>query len=134
MRKKIWWLAFVALCASGLWMALAPRIRVDLAARFHDPDEMKLHHVPLMHKSSGALPNQIQLGHIHLTDGGKVKFWYISGHVQPGSGLSRFDFQDGGTAYLRGAFCCEVWVSDEAVKDENTLLRFIAKMDGSPPG
>lgn len=84
-------------------------------------------------KSSGILPNAIQTGLIHLEDGSHVKFWFINKHVQPGMGLTRFDFQDGQKAYLSGAFCCEVWVSDEAVKNKDSLLNYIAEVDGSMP-
>ncbi len=99
----------------------------------HDPSKMALNYTALMHKSAASLPNSIQTGFIHLDDGSRVKYWFISKHVQPGKGLTRFDFQDGQTSYLSGAFCCEVWVSDDAVKNKESLLNYIAQVDGSMP-
>ena len=133
MKRKIALLSLVAVCGLIAWMVVAPRIRIDIAARSHDPSNMKLNHIELMHKSAGSLPNEIEAGFIHLEDGGRVKFWFINKHVQPGKGLTRFDFQEGQTAYLSGAYCCEVWVSDEAIKNKKSLLDYIAKVDGSMP-
>ena len=133
MKRKIALLAFVAGFGLIAWLFVAPRVRVDLAALSHDPSKMKLNYIELMHKSAGTLPNSIQTGFIHLQDGERVKFWFINKHVQSGKGLTRFDFEDGQTAYLSGAFCCEVWVSDDAVKNKESLLNYIAKVDGSMP-
>lgn len=131
--KKIALLALLIVCGFIVWMLVAPRVLIDLAARNHDPSKMKLQRVVLMHKSTGTLPNSIQIGFVHLDNGSQVKFWFISNHVQPGKGLTRFDFPDGQTAYLSGAFCCEVWVSDEAVKNKESLLAYIREVDGSMP-
>jgi hypothetical protein len=131
--KKIALLALLIVCGFVVWMLVAPRIRLDHAARSHDPGKMKLNHVKLMHKSTGILPNSIETGFVHLDDGSKVKFWFINKHVQPGKGLTRFDFQDGETVYLSGAYCCEIWVGDEAVKNKNSLLSHIRDVDGSMP-
>lgn len=133
MKKKIALLGLLAVCVCAAWLFAAPRIRVDLAARGHDPSGMKLNDVALMHKSHASLPNGIQTGLIHLQDGGRVKYWFISKHVQPGKGLTRFDFKDGQIAYLSGTFCCEVWVSDDAAKNKESLLAYIARVDGSMP-
>ena len=133
MKKKIALLALLVFCGFVVWMLVAPRVRIDHAARSHDPSKMMLHHVKLMHKSTGTLANSIQTGFIHLDDGSQVKFWFINKHVQPGKGLTRFDFQDGQTAYLSGAYCCEVWVSDEAVKNKDSLLDYILEVDGLMP-
>ena len=133
MKKKIALLALLVVCGFIVWMLVAPRILIDHAARNHDPSKMKLHRVELMHKSTGTLSNSIQTGFIHLDNGSQVKFWFISNHVQPGKGLTRFDFPDGQTAYLSGAFCCEVWVSDQAVKNKESLLAYIREVDGSMP-
>lgn len=95
--------------------------------------KLKLNDVPLMHKSAGSLRNAIQTGLIHLQDGSQVKYWFVSKHVQPGKGRTRFDFQDGQTAYLSGAFCCEVWVSDDAIKNKESMLSYIAAVDGTMP-
>jgi hypothetical protein len=133
MKKKIAIIVFLTVCVFIAWMFVAPRIRVDLAARSHDPAEMNLNFIAQMHKSSRTLPNKIQTGLIHLESGDQVKYWFISNHVQPGLGLTRFDFEDGQTAYLSGAYCCEVWVSNEAVKNKDTFLDYIAAVDGTPP-
>jgi hypothetical protein len=62
-----------------------------------------------------------------------VKFWFINKHVQPGKGLTRFDFEDGLIVYLNGAYCCEVWVTEDAVKSRESLLDYIAQAEGSIP-
>lgn len=133
MKKKLAILILVAFASLVAWFFVAPRVRIDIAARSHDPSTMKLNHIKSMHKSSTSLPNKIQTGFIHLLDGGRVKFWFINRHVQPGKGLTRFDFEDGQTVYLSGAYCCEVLVSEDAVKNRESLLDYIAQADGSMP-
>ena len=86
-----------------------------------------------MNKSMALTSDKIEIGLIPLKDGSKVKYWYISGHVQPGSGLTRFDFADGETAYLGGVFCCEVWIGVLALENKASLLKFIADFDGTSP-
>jgi len=114
-------------------MWLAPRIRVDLAARDYDPSKMDLWRVDSMHKSRSRkpLPNGMEIGLLHLSDGTNVKYWFISRHVQPGRGITRFDSVDGRSAYLHGCFCCEVSVPE--FKDWSELQNYIAKWDGSTP-
>ena len=133
MKKKITLILLLALMLGATWLYFAPRIRVDLAARRYDPDRIKLTHIESMGKSHRRLPNKIECGLIHLEDGSEVKYWFVSKHVQPGLGLTRFDFPDGETAYLSGAFCCEMALGGEGVADKAALLAFIEKWDGRMP-
>ena len=133
MKKKITLILLFALMLGAVWMYFAPRIRVDLAARQHDPAKMKLTRIESMGKSFRRLPNKIECGLVHLEDGSQVKYWFVSKHVQPGLGITRFDFPDGETAYLSGAFCCEMALGGEGVADKAALLAFIGKWDGRMP-
>jgi hypothetical protein len=133
MKKKITLILLFALLALVAWVYFSPRIRVDLAARQHDPAKMKLFHSEIMNKSYARLPNDFECGLVHLSDGSAVKYWFINRHVQPGLGLTRFDFPDEETVYLRGVFCCEVWLDGEAMSGKASLLAYIAKWDGTSP-
>jgi len=133
MKKRIAPFLLVALMAAAAWMYFAPRIRVDLAARQHNPAEMKLVRFGTMGKSFRRLPNDIECGLVHLEDGSQAKYWFVSKHVQPGLGLTRFDFPDGETAYLSGGFCCEMALGGKGIADKGELLAHIKKWDGSLP-
>jgi len=132
-EEKITIVLLFSLMIAVAWLYFAPRIRVDLAARQHDPARMTLTRFGMMEKSFRRLSNKIECGLIHLEDGSEVKYWFVSKHVQPGLGLTRFDFPDGETAYLSGAFCCEMALGGEGVADKAALLAFIAKWDGRMP-
>ncbi len=131
MKKKLLIIFSILVACSGTWMWFAPRVRLDLTARNFDPSKLKLRRVDLMHKSWMSLPNGIEAGLLHLSDGTDVKYWFISGHDQPGSGTTRFDSMDGKTTYLHGCFCCEVWLP--RLENWNELEKYVAKWDGSPP-
>ncbi len=133
MKKKLIIILASLFTLAAAWMWFAPRIRVDLAAWRHDPSAMSLGNSPLIHKSWAHLPEGIEIGLIHLKDRGTVKYWFISRHEQPGIGITRFDFPDGTTAYLRGYFCCEVQMPDEAVGDKQALLAFIGRSNRIHP-
>lgn len=133
MKKRILIAAIVLLSLGAIWMWFAPRIRVDMAARKYDPNKMDLWRIDSMHKSlmRKPLPNGMEIGLLHLTDGSNVKYWFVSRHVQPGLGTTRFDSADGRSAYLHGRFCCEVSLPE--LKDWNDLQDYITKWDGTLP-
>ena len=133
MKRKVLISAIFLIVSFGGWMYFAPRIRVDLAAGRYDPNKLDLRHIPTMQKSMRRTSDEIETGFLHLKDGSKVKYWYVSGHVQPGLGLTRFDFADGEAAYLSGVFCCEVGIGEAGLENKASLLKFIADFDGSPP-
>jgi hypothetical protein len=133
MKRKLLLSALLLTVALAAWMYFAPRVRVDHAARNNDPAKMDLWNLPTMCKSMKRLPNGVEVGLIHLQDASEVRYWFVSGHVQPGAGLTRFDFPDGETAYLGGVFCCEVWIRESALKNKVSMLRFISEFDGASP-
>jgi hypothetical protein len=130
-KKKLILVFGILLTTGVVWMWLAPRIRVDLAAREFDPTKLELRRIEPMHKSLTRLPNGIEAGLLHLQDGTNVRYWFINRHVQPGSGTTRFDSEDGRTAYLHGCFCCEVWLPE--FESWSGLESYIAMWDGTPP-
>lgn len=133
MKRKILIATLILMVVYFVWMSAAPRIRVEMAAAKYNPSTLKLRHYEIAHKSSVTLNNGIQVGLIHLDDGEVVKFWFVSKHIQPGLGLTRFTFEDRTNAYLRGAYCCEVHVTKDSVKDKNALMSYIHQNDGTPP-
>lgn len=92
---------------------------------------MELSRIDSMHKSHKALPNGIETGLLHLGDGTYVKYWFISKHIQPGRGTTRFESVDGKTIYFSGYYCCEV--SLPKFENWNELQNHITKRDGSSP-
>jgi hypothetical protein len=115
----------------ALWMVFAPRIRLDLTANRNDPASMDLVASDFFHKSFKRLENGVEAGLVQLDEGGPVRYWFISRHVQAGSGLTRFDFPDGDCLYMSGAYCCEVVISDKGSSSEAALRSFIKEMDGT---
>ena len=130
MKKRLIYASMVLLVLGVVWMWFAPRIRVDLAARQYNPLELTLNPCLPASKSYKWLPNGIEVGLIHLRDGTVVKYWFVSKHVQPGLGTTRFDSVDGKTVYLHGCYCCEVVMTGFENWDE--LVAYIAEWDGSP--
>jgi len=132
MKKAIALILLLGLVAVAAWMHSETRDKVNLAERHYDPERMNLGRIDSA-KSHTVLPEGIECGLLHLADGSEVKFWFLSHHVGPGLGLTRFDFADGTRTYLRGYFCCEVELEGEAISDKGSLLAFIADKDGTPP-
>ena len=100
--KRIALLLFVAGIASAIvWYLVAPRIRLEAAARDFDPATLPLTPVSLFNKSCTKLENGMEAGTVRLKSGEVVRYWFISRHTQPGSGLTRFDFPGGESVYMR---------------------------------
>ena len=131
MKKRLILVSTILVALGVVWMWFAPRIRVDYAARYYNPHELDLSRVDPMHKSLKVLPNGIEVGLLHLSDGTDVKYWFINRHVQPGLGTTRFDSSDGRTTYIHGVYCCEVSVPE--LRNWSDLQAYITKNDGSPP-
>jgi len=138
MKETFALILLLSLVVLAAWKDYESRGKANLegtlnsAANQYDPAGMSLSRAEPM-KSHTLLPDGIECGLLHLADGSEVKFWFLSHHIGPGLGLTRFDFADGTRAYLRGYFCCEVEVKDEAISDKASLLAFLAEKDGTPP-
>lgn len=131
LRRAIVILLVILVAGGALWLAVAQRVRLDHTASRHDPASMELVPNDMFNKSFMRLENGVEAGLVQLDQGGPVRYWFINRHVQPGSGLTRFDFPDGDSAYMSGAYCCEVIISDEGASSEAALRGFIEEMDGA---
>ena len=136
MKKIPSGLIFLTLLLAGTWglgkrRENALREMVDRAASAHDPAVLELDHGDSLVVSK-VLSDQTQAGLVKLPDGKPVKFWFRSHHLSPGTSYTRFDFADGGRAYMEGDFCCEV-ILPESIRTERDLLTYIRERDGSKP-
>ncbi|MCA9642894.1 MAG: hypothetical protein H6718_28375 [Polyangiaceae bacterium] len=82
----------------------ADRERVDSSARiFDDPDGLPVKPGPEPFIRSIHLANRTLVGVIQLTNGKEVRFWQLPRANSKGIGLTRFDFPDGTSRYMRAA-------------------------------
>lgn len=122
----------IGIILSVIWISQIARIKVDIAASKCDPATASLPADTGFNVRSKTAPGGIQFGLVELKNGQHVKFWFLSHHHSP-LGCTRFDFADGESVYMKGAFCCEVQIPDDAIINESSLLKFIHTNDGIDP-
>jgi hypothetical protein len=126
-------LAGLVLAIASFWPSLGSKPDLDPVAAAHDPAtlEMGPSQDPLVRFA--VLADQNHAGFVTLPDGEKVKFWFRSHHLPPGTSYTRFDFSDGSRRYFEGYFCCEVMFPEMSIRSRGDLLAFLEEHEGAMP-
>ena len=77
------------------------------------------------------LPDGTELGVVQFAQGGGVKFWFRSHHLEHGNG-TLLETMDGATLFVTGCFCCEVMLNEQP-RHLADLYRVLARCDGKGP-
>ena len=91
----------LVLAITSFWPSFGSTPDLDPVAAAHDPATLEMSHSQDPLVRFAVLADRNHAGFVHLPDGEKVKFWFRSHHLPPGTSCTRFDFSDGSRATSR---------------------------------
>lgn len=80
----------------------------------------------------------IQYGFLHLKNGEKIKFWFLSHHMVDDIGGTIYEFPNGEREFCSGMHCCEVQFYEyneerDELKNSHNFRKYIQENSGIRP-
>jgi len=94
---------------------------------------------PLRNNLESNRDSLIQYGYLHLKNGEKIKFWFLSHHLVDDIGGTIYEFPNGEREFCSGMHCCEVQFYEfggeslEELKNSTNFRKYIKENDGIRP-
>ncbi len=106
---------------------------VEEASKQFDPARSELQQGFNSYVKMAWTKEGVEFGYIYLTNGDKVKYWFLSHHLSGDLGSTLFEFSDGERVYMDGGFCCEVQLPEKQLRDRQELEEVIKAYDDTTP-
>lgn len=94
---------------------------------------------PLRNNLESNRDSLIQYGYLHLYNGEKIKFWFLSHHLVDDIGGTIYEFPNGERVFCSGMHCCEVQFYEygngplDELKNSQNFRKYIKEHNGLRP-